>query len=282
MWAAKNWKEYRLLDAGQGEKLERWGKITLRRPEPQAVWKQNAKAGWEEADAVYHRAPSGGGQWEYKKPLPEGWEVRYRDYTFLVKPTGFKHTGLFPEQAVNWDFAREKIEGAGRPVHALNLFAYTGGATVAMAKAGAEVVHVDAAKGMVQWAKQNAQKSGLADAKIRYIVDDCLKFVLREQRRGNRYDAIVMDPPSYGRGPMGEMFRFEKDAYHLIEECAKLLSDRPLFFLLNSYTAGFAPDVAKNALITALPRGRVTADNIGLVMDNGLYLPCGATARWER
>lgn len=222
---------------------------------------------------------AGGGQWEYKEPLPDQWEITYANkLRFIVRPTGFKHTGLFPEQAVNWDFMGEKIRAAGGRVRVLNLFAYTGGATLACAAAGAEVVHVDAAKGIVQWAKDNAAKSGLKEAPIRYIVDDCLKFVLREQRRGRQYDAIVMDPPSYGRGPDGQMFKYEKDVYPLICECAKLLSSRPLFFLLNSYTAGFAPQVAANMLKCALPSGRVEAQNIGLSMGRDLVLPCGATA----
>ena len=249
MWLADQWRDFSLLDAGHGMKLEQWGPYLLSRPEPQAMWAPQSPAAWEAAHAVYHRSHAGGGQWEYKEPLPDQWEITYANkLRFIVRPTGFKHTGLFPEQAVNWDFMGEKIRAAGGRVRVLNLFAYTGGATLACAAAGAEVVHVDAAKGIVQWAKENAAKSGLKEAPIRYIVDDCLKFVLREQRRGREYDAIVMDPPSYGRGPDGQMFKYEKDVYPLICECAKLLSSRPLFFLLNSYTAGFAPQVAANML----------------------------------
>ena len=281
MWLADQWRDFSLLDAGHGMKLEQWGPYLLSRPEPQAMWAPQSPAAWEAAHAVYHRSHAGGGQWEYKEPLPDQWEITYANkLRFIVRPTGFKHTGLFPEQAVNWDFMGEKIRAAGGRVRVLNLFAYTGGATLACAAAGAEVVHVDAAKGIVQWAKENAAKSGLKEAPIRYIVDDCLKFVLREQRRGRQYDAIVMDPPSYGRGPDGQMFKYEKDVYPLICECAKLLSSRPLFFLLNSYTAGFAPQVAANMLKCALPSGRVEAQNIGLSMGRDLVLPCGATARW--
>jgi 23S rRNA (cytosine1962-C5)-methyltransferase len=280
MIIANNWREYALIDAGDGMKLERWGEAVLARPEPQAVWPRQTPERWASADAVYHRSQTGGGEWTFARPLPALWEVRYHDLCFGVRPTGFKHTGLFPEQAVNWDFMRARIEAAKAPVRVLNLFAYTGGATLACARAGAQVVHVDAAKGMVAWAQDNAKRSGLADAPIRYIVDDALKFVLREGRRGRRYDGIVMDPPSYGRGPGGEMFRFEADAYPLLEACVKLLSDNPLFFVLNSYTAGFAPDISANMLRCALKGGEVFSENIGLGMPSGMALPCGAVARW--
>ncbi|EOS72197.1 hypothetical protein C819_04366, partial [Lachnospiraceae bacterium 10-1] len=250
-------------------------------PDPQAVWTmQDAPC-----DATYIRSSSGGGHWEYQKQLPESWKIRYRDLCFVVRPTGFKHTGLFPEQAVNWDWMRQNIEAFrqkyGRAPKVLNLFAYTGGATCACAKSGAEVAHVDAAKGMVAWAKDNAAASGLASAPIRYLVDDCGKFVQREIRRGNRYDGILMDPPSYGRGPTGEMWKIENDLFPLVEACAKLLSDTPCFFLINSYTTGLAPSVLSNVLKLALPNGRVESDEVGLpIRRGGLVLPCGASGRW--
>lgn len=280
MRAAEHWKDFEVLDTSGGEKLERWGNVILARPDPQIIWNTPKGDFWKKINARYLRSRSGGGSWEVRNMPAGSWTIGYRELTFKIQPTGFKHTGLFPEQAVNWDFMGEKIRAAGGRVRVLNLFAYTGGATLACAAAGAEVVHVDAAKGIVQWAKDNAAKSGLKEAPIRYIVDDCLKFVLREQRRGRQYDAIVMDPPSYGRGPDGQMFKYEKDVYPLICECAKLLSSRPLFFLLNSYTAGFAPQVAANMLKCALPKGHVEAQNIGLSMGRDLVLPCGATARW--
>lgn len=280
MWLSNRWRDYALLDAGDGMKLERWGDFVLARPEPQAVWPVQNPALWQGAHATYHRANTGGGSWSYTQALPENWQVCYGEaLRFVVRPTGFKHTGLFPEQAVNWDWMRARIAAADRPVKVLNLFAYTGGATLACATAGASVVHVDAAKSIVTWARDNAQHSGLQQASIRYIVDDALKFVQREARRGHTYDGIVMDPPSYGRGPDGQMFKFEKDVYRLIEACTRILSGDALFFVLNSYTAGFAPDVAGNMLHCAL-RGQVQADNIGLPMQNGMVLPCGATARW--
>ncbi len=280
MYLSNLWKDYELLDAGDGMKLERWADVLLARPEPQAVWPKQEPQLWDEADAIYHRSQTGGGNWEFKRTLPDSWEVQYAGLRFAVRPTGFKHTGLFPEQAVNWDFMVEQIQNAGRPVKVLNLFAYTGGATLACASAGAHVVHVDAAKGMVQWAQDNATLSGLRNAPIRYLVDDAMKFVLREGRRGNVYDGIVMDPPSYGRGPDGEMFKFEQDVYPLVEQCATILSDQPLFFVLNSYTAGFAPQIAGNMLRCALQGGQVEADNIALPIRAGMVLPCGATARW--
>ena len=238
MYLADGWQDFEILDAGNGDKLERWGSFVLLRPDPQAVWPM----GEHKADAVYYRSQSGGGHWEFQRELPESWTIRYRGLTFIVRPTGFKHTGLFPEQAVNWDFMADRLaawrKGRSEAPRVLNLFAYTGGATCACAKAGAQVVHVDAAKGMVAWAKDNAAASGLSDAPIRYMVDDCLKFVRREQRRGNRYEGILMDPPSYGRGPGGEMWKIETGLYELVSECAKLLSDDPCFFLINSYTTG--------------------------------------------
>ena len=286
MWMSSAFADFTLLDSGDGMKLERWGKFTLARPEPQAVWPKQKPELWKKAHGIYHRSVKGGGSWEFLAPMPDGWNIRYRDLTFLVRPTGFKHTGLFPEQAVNWDHmsgmikARKAADPKGE-IRVLNLFAYTGGATMACAKAGAAVAHVDSAKGMVAWAKDNAKLCGLENAPIRYLVDDCLKFVKRELRRGKSYHGIVMDPPSYGRGPDGEMFRFETHVYPLIEECAKLLTDDAAFFLLNSYTSGFAPAVAQNALTAALPRGHVEAQNIGIRCETGLHLPCGATARWN-
>lgn len=276
MYLADGWKDYALLDAGEGNKLERWGEITLLRPDPQAVWPMAAHAA---PDAVYHRSASGGGHWEFARPLPASWEIGYRDLTFRVRPTGFKHTGLFPEQAVNWDWMRERL-APGASV--LNLFAYTGGATIACAAAGAKVAHVDAAKGMVAWAKENLALSGLTEAPVRFLVDDAMKFVLREQRRGNRYDAILMDPPSYGRGPTGEMWKIEKDLWPLVEAAAALLSDRPRFFLINSYTTGLAPRVLRNLLEVAL-QGRdaqIDCAEVGLPIERGgLVLPCGASGR---
>ena len=243
MWIAENWKDYELLDCGDGEKLERWGRQILVRPDPQAIWEAPRRSSaWQNPDARYLRSNTGGGHWERRK-LPEQWTVQYGELTFNVKPMNFKHTGLFPEQAVNWDFVMEKIRRAGRPIQVLNLFAYTGGATVACAAAGASVCHVDAAKGMVAWAKENARSSGLADAPIRWIVDDCAKFVEREIRRGRRYDAIIMDPPSYGRGPSGEVWKLEQNLYPFVKLCAGVLSDDPLFVILNSYTTGLAPSV---------------------------------------
>ena len=281
MYLATDWKEYGVLDAGNGNKREFWGDVVLTRPDPQAVWTMKEAA----CDATYIRSSSGGGHWEFHKELPDRWTIRYRDLCFVVRPTGFKHTGLFPEQAVNWDWMRSRLQpfsaAAGRKPKVLNLFAYTGGATCACAKEGAEVVHVDAAKGMVAWAKENAAKSGLSDAPIRYIVDDCVKFVQREIRRGNRYDGILMDPPSYGRGPTGEMWKIENDLYELVVLCAKLLSDTPCFFLINSYTTGLAPSVLANVLKLTMPKGIVEADEVGLpVMKRDLVLPCGASGRW--
>ncbi len=287
MWIADNWKDYRLIDSASGEKLEYWGKHLLRRPDPQAVWSvKSEKTLWNKTDARYHRSSSGGGKWEFFKKLPERWTIGYKDLTFNIKPMGFKHTGLFPEQAVNWDWFSELIKNAKKPVRVLNLFAYTGGATVAALAAGAEVVHVDAAKGMVTWAKENVVSSGLGDRPVRYIVDDVVKFVKREQRRGRQYDAVIMDPPSYGRGPSGELWKIENELYPLMEDCMKIMSDEPLFFLINSYTTGLSAQVLVNVLSMTMKArygGKVTADEIGLPMSaNGLILPCGISGRWEQ
>ena len=286
MYLADQWKDFAVLDAGGGNKLERWGDVTLLRPDPQAVWPmENAS---RKVDAHYIRSSTGGGHWEYARKLPESWVIRYGDLSFIVRPTGFKHTGLFPEQAVNWDWMRGVVKRAGfpkdRPFRALNLFSYTGGATCALAAAGAEVVHVDAAKGMVAWAKENLAASGLGDRPVRFIVDDAVKFVLREQRRGRQYDGILMDPPSYGRGPSGEMWKIENDLYPLVAECVKLLSPEARFFLINSYTTGLAPSVLTSVLKVALGDrgGRIEADEVGLpIARDGLVLPCGASGRWE-
>ena len=285
MLLANEWSDYALIDCANGEKLEKWGSFTLVRPDPQIIWPQKQhKAEWEKCDAHYHRSKSGGGSWEYNKKLPDAWQIKYKNLTFNVKPMGFKHTGIFPEQAVNWDFIDEKIKSANRDIKVLNLFAYTGGATVAAAKAGASVVHVDAAKGMVLWAKENAVSSGLADAPIRYIVDDVIKFVCREIRRGNQYDAIIMDPPTYGRGPNGEVWKFEDELYPLIEKCMSLLSDNPLFMIVNSYTSNVSSTVVKNVLeLSAKAKfgGYVTNDEIAIpVKNSGICLPCGAATRW--
>ncbi len=285
MLLANEWSDYALIDCANGEKLEKWGSFTLVRPDPQIIWPQKQhKAEWEKCDAHYHRSKSGGGSWEYNKKLPGAWQIKYKNLTFNVKPMGFKHTGIFPEQAVNWDFIDEKIKSANRDIKVLNLFAYTGGATVAAAKAGASVVHVDAAKGMVLWAKENAVSSGLADAPIRYIVDDVIKFVCREIRRGNKYDAIIMDPPTYGRGPNGEVWKFEDELYPLIEKCMSLLSDNPLFMIVNSYTSNVSSTVVKNVLelsVKAKFGGYVTNDEIAIpVKNSGICLPCGAATRW--
>ncbi|MFA6947484.1 MAG: class I SAM-dependent methyltransferase [Eubacteriales bacterium] len=292
MWTSKNWQDYELLDCSDGERLERWGKYILIRPDPQVIWK-NARhnALWKHADAEYNRSKSGGGSWSEKSELPSDWRLSYGALRFMVRPTGFKHTGIFPEQAVNWDWFSNLIRNEKREIKVLNLFAYTGGATVAAAKAGASVVHVDAAKGMVEQAKINAKLSGLENAPIRYIVDDCMKFIAREQRRGNTYDAIIMDPPSYGRGPSGETWKLEENLSDFVNEAMKLLSDDPLFVLINSYTTGLSPSTTSYVLDLALhsrypqriPRGSLTADEIGLpVTESGDVLPCGASARWEK
>lgn len=285
MWIANDWKEYEVIDCSAGEKLERWGKYILLRPDPQVIWdteKQDRR--WRHLNAHYHRSKKGGGQWEFFD-LPEQWDLHYKELTFHLKPFSFKHTGLFPEQAVNWDWFSEKIRRAKRPVKVLNLFAYTGGATLAAAAEGASVTHVDASKGMVTWAKENAVASGLAEAPVRWLVDDCVKFVEREIRRGNHYDGIIMDPPSYGRGPKGEVWKIEEKIYPLVCLCEKLLSDDPLFFLINSYTTGLQPAVLSYMLGSAVAKrhgGVVEAEEIGLpVTASGLVLPCGASGRWE-
>lgn len=287
MFLADEWKEYKLIDSADGEKLEYWDKFLLRRPDPQAIWSQKSeKSLWTKTDATYHRSKSGGGKWEFfNKSLPESWQIHYRDLTFNIKPMGFKHTGLFPEQAVNWDWFSNLIRNANRPINVLNLFAYTGGATVAALNAGASVCHVDASKGMVTWAKENVTASGLADRSVRYIVDDVVKFVQREQRRGKKYDAIIMDPPSYGRGPSGEVWKIEDELYPLIEDCMKILSDKPLFFLINSYTTGLSAQILTNVLTMTLKSrygGTVASDEIGLpIQSSGLVLPCGISGRWS-
>ncbi len=273
---AEKWKDYSVVATGDGYKLERWGEIVLLRPDPQVIWSAQRDLFAADVHAVYHRSEKGGGAWEYKKPVPDEWNISYRELTFKVKPMGFKHTGLFPEQAVHWDKTAELIKNAGREIKVLNLFAYTGGATVAMAKAGAFVTHVDAAKGMVERAGENARLSGITSG-IRYIIDDCKKFVQREIRRGNKYDAVVMDPPSFGRGPGGEMWKIESELFPLVRLCSKVLSDRPLFFLINSYTTGLQPTVLSNILTLCLSgRKRVEAYEVGLPTEEGIPLPCGA------
>ena len=281
-----NWKDYECLDAGNGEKLERWGNVILRRPDPQAMWKVNYTDTWKNPDGFYHRSNKGGGYWDFKKKLDEYWTIQYRDLTFKVSPTNFKHTGLFPEQATNWDFIIDKIKNSGRKIKVLNLFAYTGGATMAASYAGADVVHVDASKGMTEWAKENMRLSHLENNVIRFIVDDCLKFVEREARRGNTYDAIIMDPPSYGRGPNGETWKFEENLYNLIEACTKILSDKPLFFLINSYTTGISnivlDNILKETLLPLYPNGKIESGEVGLpITRDNLVLPCGIYGRWE-
>ena len=308
---AKNWEDYKIIDMANGQKLEKWGNYTLSRPDPQIVWKNKSyPEEWKKADAIYSRSKTGGGSWDYKKKLPTAWQIKYKDLTFNIKPMGFKHTGLFPEQAVNWDWMRSKIENARihnksknstergenkikdikdedskREIKVLNLFAYTGGATVACLAAGASVCHVDSSKGMVTWAKENVTSSGLAEKKVRYIVDDVVKFVNREIRRGNKYDAIIMDPPSYGRGANGEVWQFENNIYDLVELCTKVLSDNPLFFLINSYTTGISSSVLANILnltVAKKYKGKVESGEIGLPMENSsLVLPAGIFGRWE-
>lgn len=295
MWIADHWKDYQVLDCSGGEKLEMWGKYKLLRPDPQVIWDTPKDQNWKNLNGHYHRSQKGGGEWEFFN-LPEQWSISYdiashafskeNKLTFHLKPFSFKHTGLFPEQAVNWDWCGEKIRNAGRPVKVLNLFAYTGGATLAAAAAGAQVTHVDASKGMVGWAKENAQASNLSEAPIRWLVDDCVKFVEREIRRGNHYDGIIMDPPSYGRGPKGEIWKIEEKVYDLIKLCTEILTEEPLFFLVNSYTTGLQPAVLTYMISTALvPKfgGTVEAQEIGLpVKKSGLILPCGASGRWSR
>ena len=284
MWIADQWNDYAVLDTGDGEKLERWGEYTLRRPDPQAIWPKADPAAFERVDAHYHRSKEGGGHWDIYGNLPASWNMRYGNLRFLVRPTGFKHTGLFPEQAVNWDWMSGLIRGAKRTVEVLNLFAYTGGATAACAQAGASVCHVDAAKGMVSWAKDNLALSGLADAPVRFLVDDVVKLVQREARRGRKYQGILMDPPSYGRGPDGQVWKLEETLYPLVEACAGLLSDDPLFFLINSYTTGLSPSVLSNMLtktVIPLHGGHAEAQEVALPVEKaGVVLPCGSSGRW--
>ena len=286
MWIADGWKDYEVIDSSNGEKLERWGDYILVRPDPQVIWDTEKKdKRWRKMNGHYHRSNKGGGEWEFFD-LPKQWQVHYKELTFNLQPFSFKHTGLFPEQATNWDWFSNKIKKANRPIKVLNLFAYTGGATIAAAAAGASVTHVDASKGMVTWAKENAKSSGLEDAPIRWLVDDCVKFVEREIRRGNKYDGIIMDPPSYGRGPKGEIWKIEEKIHPFVQLCTQILSDDPLFFLINSYTTGLQPAVLSymmNVEIVKKFGGNVEAGEIGLpVSSNGLVLPCGASGRWEK
>lgn len=281
------WKDYELLDCSEGERLERWGDVILIRPDPQVIWKTNKKHPlWRKANARYHRSNSGGGKWEAYTRIPAEWSIDYNNLTFHIKTMGFKHTGLFPEQAVNWDYMTELIKKAGRPVKVLNLFAYTGGATIACLKAGASVTHVDASKGMVQWARENAELSGVSDKPVRWLVDDCIKFVQREIRRGNKYDIIIMDPPSYGRGPGGEVWKLEDEVYNFVSLCSEIVSDDALAMFINSYTTGLAPSVMQYILGSIMvPKfgGKVSSDEIGIpVTSSKMVLPCGATAIWEK
>jgi 23S rRNA (cytosine1962-C5)-methyltransferase len=291
MYLSDQWLDYEVIDAGSGEKLERWGDRILLRPDPQAIWPaEREHPAWERIDAIYHRSAEGGGSWEFKAKLPEPWTVTYGELKFKIKPLGFKHTGLFPEQAVHWDWMRQRIAaaaqaGSGRePLNVLNLFAYTGGATLACAAAGACVTHVDAARGMVNWAGENLELSGLAGSRVRFLVDDCLKFVQREERRGRKYDAVIMDPPSFGRGPGGETWKLEERLFELVSACLGILSEKPVFFLINSYTTGLQPLVLENMLkMTVVKRfgGAAEAAEVGLpITATGLVLPCGASGRW--
>ena len=284
MELANNWKDYEIIDMANGEKLERWGNITLVRPDPQIIWNNKSFPNkWKTANAKYNRSKTGGGSWEYNTNLPKAWQIKYKNLIFNIKPMGFKHTGLFPEQAVNWDWMINKIKSANREIKVLNLFAYTGGATVACLSAGASVCHVDSSKGMVSWAKENVISSGLEKRPVRYIIDDVVKFVQREIRRGNKYDAIIMDPPSYGRGANGEVWQFENNIYDLVELCTKVLSDKPLFFLINSYTTGISSKVLENILrLNIKNKGHLSSGEIGIPMkDSKLVLPCGIYGRWE-
>ena len=286
MFLADSWKDYEVLDTGDGEKLERWGKFLLRRPDPQTIWPKAEESLWREAHARYHRSERGGGEWEFLTRLPERWTVQFRELRFYVRPTGFKHTGLFPEQAANWIWMSDRIRASGRgDLKVLNLFGYTGGATMACAAAGAHVTHVDAAKGMVLWAKENRELSGIPETACRWIVEDAMRFIQREIRRGSRYDGILMDPPSYGRGPSGEVWKLENELYNLIETSSRLLSDHPLFFLINSYTTGFQASVLSNMLGKCVIRrfgGKADCEELGLPVTTGGVLPCGASGRWER
>ena len=284
MLIASEWTDYEVLDTGDGEKLERWRDIILRRPDPQAIWPKQKSEIWTRADAHYHRSQKGGGEWEFFKKLPDRWSVHYGALEFYVRPTGFKHTGLFPEQAVNWDWMAGLIRKSNRPIKVLNLFGYTGGATLACAAAGAKVTHVDAAKGMVQWAGENRKLAKIDETRVRWIVDDAVKFVEREARRGNTYEGILMDPPSYGRGPGGEVWKLENELYSLVSACEKVLARDALFMLINSYTTGLQPAVLNNMLTMTVARtrsGKVIADEIVLPVTAGGVLPCGASGRWE-
>lgn len=286
MRVAKDWKDYEILDMANGEKLERWGNYILERPDPQIVWQDKTfKDKWKKVDAIYHRSKKGGGYWENINDIKASWQVKYKDLTFNIKQMGFKHTGLFPEQAVNWDYMIDKIKNSNRKIKVLNLFAYTGGATVACAYAGADVVHVDSSRGMVLWAKENIESSNLTDRYVRFIVDDVIKFVKREIRRGNKYDAIIMDPPSFGRGASGEVWNIEESLYPLIKLCMEVLSDNPLFFLINSYTTGMSPKVLENILymtVDKIHKGKISSGEVGLPMkDSNLILPCGIYGLWE-
>ena len=282
---ATEWKDYEIIDMANGEKLERWGKYILIRPDPQIIWKEKSyPEKWNKANATYKRSKTGGGAWNFKNKLPASWQIKYKELTFNIKPMGFKHTGLFPEQAVNWDWMINKIKNSGREIKVLNLFAYTGGATVACLSAGASVCHVDSSKGMTTWAKENVESSGLRNRPVRFIIDDVIKFVQREIRRGNKYDAIVMDPPSYGRGKNGEVWQFENNISDLVELCIQILSDNPLFFLINSYTTGISSKVLENLLELNMKKykGKISSGEIGLPMKNSkLVLPCGIYGRWE-
>ena len=286
MDVAKDWKDYEILDMANGEKLERWGNITLIRPDPQIIWKEKSfPEKWKNANAKYNRSNTGGGNWNFIKPLPKSWQIKYKDLTFNIKPMGFKHTGIFPEQAVNWDWMMNKIRNSNREIKVLNLFAYTGGASVACLKAGASVCHVDSSKGMCEWAKENVTSSGLRERPIRFLIDDVVKFVNREIRRGNKYDGIIMDPPSYGRGANGEVWKFEENIADLVKLCMNVLSDKPLFFLINSYTTGISSQVLENLLrinISKKVGGKFRHGELGLPMTNSkLILPCGIYGRWE-
>ena len=286
MDVANNWKDYEILDMADGEKLERWGNISLIRPDPQIIWKEKSfPEKWKSANAKYNRSNTGGGNWNFIKPLPKSWQIKYKDLTFNIKPMGFKHTGIFPEQAVNWDWMMNKIKNSARDIKVLNLFAYTGGASVACLKAGASVCHVDSSKGMCEWAKENVASSGLKDRPIRFLIDDVVKFVNREIRRGHKYDAIIMDPPSYGRGTNGEVWKFEDNIAELVKLCMNVLSDKPLFFLINSYTTGISSQVLENLLrmnISKKAKGKFSHGELGLPMTNSkMILPCGIYGRWE-
>ncbi len=285
MFTADQWQSYEVLDTGNGEKLERWGDFTLRRPDPQVIWPQAAPGIWDSAQAHYLRSDRGGGEWKFHDVLPDRWQIRYKDLSFHVRPTGFKHTGLFPEQAVNWDWMRDLIRSQGGRPRILNLFAYTGGATMACAAQGAHVTHVDAAKGMVLWAKENRSLCGIPETRCRFIVEDVLAFVKREIRRGNTYEGVLMDPPSYGRGPNGEVWKLENELYTLVDTCAQVLSDHPLFFLLNSYTTGFQPAVLRNIMERTIKSrfgGKLDAQEVVLPVRSGGVLPCGASGRWQK